>query len=115
MTDAPIQVTITQLVLAALPMTLAAIASFITSIRNHGAANDAAAKAADAKDAATATSEKVEEIRISVDGRLTELLEALREKAIVEAAAQRALGNLEGLAKGRELEREQSPYKQASP
>lgn len=87
----PVVVSITQLILAALPMTLAAIASFIVSLRNHDAAKVAAARAHEAKQAASETTAKVEEVRLNVNGRLTELLEAVR-----------AAGHLEGLQAARE-------------
>lgn len=105
MADAPISVTMTQLVLAAIPPTLAAIAALIQSIRNHSATKDAGDKAIEAKEAAAQTTAKVEEIRITVNGKLELLIDTLREKAAVEAAAQRAIGQLEGIAKGREIER----------
>jgi hypothetical protein len=105
MTDAPVSVTITQLILAAIPMTLAAVASFITSVRNHSAAKLAAQKAAEAKEAALQTTSKIDQITVKINGRLSELLEALRQSAILDAASQRAIGHMEGIAKGRELER----------
>jgi hypothetical protein len=105
MSDAPISVTITQLILAAIPMTLAALASFVQSVRNHSAAKVAAEKAVEAKEEAIKTTDKIDLITISINGRLSELIEALRQSALLDAASQRAIGHMEGIVKGRELER----------
>jgi len=104
MTDAPVSVTITQLILAALPMTLAAVASFVTSLRNHSATRLAAVKAVEAKEAAEQTTDKIDQISVTINGRLSELLDTLKQNALTNSASQRALGIMEG----RELEREKN-------
>lgn len=90
----PASVSIVQLILAALPMTLAALASFIVSLRNHDQAKLAAAKALEAKHAASETTAKVEEVRLNINGRLSELLTAVR-----------AAGQLEGLQQAKEIQK----------
>lgn len=99
-----VSVTITQLIIAALPLvlpvTLTSIASFIIALRNRETAVDAAHNALEAKDRAIEAASKMEEVRVSVDGRLTELIEALHAKAAADVLAAHAtgmhLGHLEG-------------------
>lgn len=101
-----VSVTITQLVIAALPLvlpvTLTSLATFIVAIRNRDAAASAADHATEAKQVASVTASKVDDIRVSVNGRLSELMAAVTAKAASDVVAAHAAGRHLGILEGRE-------------
>lgn len=64
----PTIITLTNLWIAAAPILLVALGTFINSIRN-GVKSD----------------QHSQEIKVAIDGRLTQLIEVLREKGVAEA------------------------------